>query len=363
MDCDSANPKVAADYVNALAEEFINERMESHWQATQKTGEYLTRQMEELKVKLVASEDELQRYAKATNLQFTSDQTNQSVAEQKLAQLQTELSKVQEDRIAQQSRYELAEKAPVDTLPEVLDDETLKADQQKLADTKRQLAERLVTYTIEDPTAKKYQAGIGAIEADMKRIRTRILDKIHSEMAVAQTRENLLTQAVETQAALVSDEATKTVRYNILKREVDTNRQVWETLLQRVKEAGIAAAMRSSNFRVVDPAVPPSIPVKPSLRHGIMAGLVLGLFAGIGFVFIRENMDRSIAVPGEATYYLGAPELAVIPSTLPEASARRFLNGLARRKQIAGVNAVVERGAFSSSTTAIPWWRNRSAWR
>ena len=353
VDCDSANPKVAADYVNALAEEFINERMESHWQATQKTGEYLTRQMEELKVKLVASEDALQRYARATNLQFTSDQTNQSVAEQKLAQLQMELSKVQEDRIARQSRYELAEKAPVDTLPEVLDDETLKADQQKLADTKRQLAERLVIYTAEDPTAKKYQAGIGAIETDMKRIRTRILDKIHSEMAVAQTRENLLTQAVETQAALVSDEASKTVRYNILKREVDTNRQIWETLLQRVKEAGIGAAMRSSNFRVVDPAAPPSIPVKPSLRHGIMAGLVMGLFAGIGFVFVRENMDRSIAVPGEATYYLGAPELAVIPSTLPEAPARRFLNGLARRKQIAGVNAVAERSAFQQGDSMV----------
>ena len=125
IDCDSSNPRVAADYANTLAEEFINERLESHWQATQRTSEYLTRQLEELKVRLVASEDELQSYAKATNLQFTGEQGNQSVSEQKLAQLQAELSTAQEDRIAKQSRYELAEKAPIETLPEVLDDATV----------------------------------------------------------------------------------------------------------------------------------------------------------------------------------------------------------------------------------------------
>jgi len=75
----------------------------------------------------------------------------------------------------------------------------------------------------------------------------RILDKIHSELVVAQTRESLLSQAVSAQAGLVSDDASKAVHYNILKREVDTNREVWESLLQRVKEAGISAAMRSSN--------------------------------------------------------------------------------------------------------------------
>ena len=354
VDCDSSNPKVAADYVNALAEEFINERLESHWEATQKTSEYLTRQLEELKVRLVASEDELQRYAKATNLQFTNDQGTQSVAEQKLGQLQTELSKAQEDRIAKQSRYELAEKAPIDTLPEVLDDESLKANHQKLADLRRQLADRLVTYTAEDQTVKRYQSTISSIEADMNKIRTRILDRIHSELVVAQTRENLLTQAVDTQAGLVSNDASKAVRYNILKREVDTNRQVWETLLQRVKEAGIAAAMRSSNFRVVDPAVPPSVPIRPSLRQGIMAGLLMGLFGGIGFVFIRENMDRSIAVPGETSYYLSAPELAVVPSRLTGASAWKLPGrGLAQQKQLAGVNSMVERSAFNQADSMV----------
>jgi len=355
IDCDSSNPRVAADYANTLAEEFINERLESHWQATQRTSEYLTRQLEELKVRLVASEDELQSYAKATNLQFTGEQGNQSVSEQKLAQLQAELSTAQEDRIAKQSRYELAEKAPIETLPEVLDDATLKTDHQKLADAKRELADAMVTYTAEAPAVKKIQATVTSIEADMGKIRGRILDKIHSELAVAQTRENLLTQAVTAQAGMVSDQSSKAVHYGILKREVDTNREVWESLLQRVKEAGIAAAMRSSNFRVVDPAMPPSIPVKPSLRHGVMAGMVLGLFAGIGLVFMRENMDRSIALPGETSFYLGAPELAVVPArSMDESGWKLFGNsGRGGQRHLTGIEAMVERSAFNHSDSLV----------
>ncbi len=351
IDCDSSNPRVAAEYANTLAEEFIQERLDSHWQATQRTSEYLTKQLEELKVRLVNSEDELQHYAKATNLQFTSDQGNQSVSEQKLGQLQTELSTAQEDRIAKQSRYELAEKAPIETLPEVLDDESLKAYQLRLADAKRQLADRRVVYTAEETGVKKIQSTISSIESDMEKTRGRILDKIHSELVVAQTRETLLSQAVAAQSAMAADDASKAVHYNILKREVDTNREVWESLLQRVKEAGIAAAMRSSNFRVVDPATPPTIPVKPSFRQGVMAGMLLGLFAGIGLVFMKENMDRSIALPGETSYYLSAPELAVVPARSIDRSPRRLFGGA--RKRLGGIDGMVECSAFNSADSMV----------
>ncbi len=355
VDCESSNPKVAADYVNTLAEEFISERLESHWQATQRTSEYLTKQLEELKVRLMASEDALQNYAKATGLQFIGDQGNQSVMDQKLGHLDSELSTAQADRIAKQSRYELADNAPIDTLPEVLDDPSLKLDHQKLADAKRALAELTVTYTAEAPEVKKLQSQISAIETDMGKIRSRILDHIRGELEVAKTREKLLTDAATQQAGLVSAEASKAIHYNILKREVDTNREVWESLLQRVKEAGISAAMRSSNFRVVDPAMPPTIPVKPIFRQGIMAGMVLGLFAGIGLVFLRENMDHSIALPGETAYYLGSPELAVVPSKALEGGRWKMFGtgGRLGQKLLAGSEGMVERSAFNQTDSLV----------
>jgi len=110
--------------------------------------------------------------------------------------------------------------------------------------------------------------------------------------------------------------------------------------------------MRSSNFRVVDPATPPSIPVKPSLRQGVMAGIVLGLFAGIGIVFMRENMDRNITLPGETSYYLGAPELAVVPAESLERSSRGLFGGGAR-KALSGTEGMVERSAFNRTDSLV----------
>ncbi|MGA8313316.1 MAG: Wzz/FepE/Etk N-terminal domain-containing protein, partial [Terriglobales bacterium] len=121
---DSADPQLAADFVNTLTAEFIQQNIESHWKSTQQTGEWLTHQMEDVRIKLEKSEDELQSYAQASGLVFTSEKDN--IAEEKLRQLQEELSKAQADRVDRQSKYELASTAPPESLPEVVDNATLK---------------------------------------------------------------------------------------------------------------------------------------------------------------------------------------------------------------------------------------------
>ncbi len=353
VDCESSNPNVAADYVNALAEEFINERMESHWQATQRTSEYLTRQLEELKAKLVASQDELQRYASSVGLQFIGEQGNQNVADQKLGQLQTELTSAAADRIAKQSRYDLAQNAPLETLPEVLSDDSMKMDRQKLADESRLLETDLRTYKPGTVRITDRQNRIASIKDEMNKTRANILAKIKNDLVAAQTRENLLMNEVNLQQVTVSDQSAKAVHYNILKNEVDTNRQVWESLLQHVKEANITAAMRSSNFRVVDPAVPPGTPIRPTLRSGVMSGMVLGLFAGIGIVFLKESLDHSVTLPRETSFYLSAPELAVVPSTAPGGHRWALLRRKNEQRLLAGRDRMVERSAYSQSDSMV----------
>jgi len=103
---DSKDPQLAANFVNALTTEFIQQNIEARWKASQQTGEWVTRQMEDVRIKLEKSEDELQNYAHASGLIFTSGKGN--IAEEKLLQLQEELSKAQADRVGKQSRYELA---------------------------------------------------------------------------------------------------------------------------------------------------------------------------------------------------------------------------------------------------------------
>ena len=150
---DSTDPQLAADFVNTLTAEFIQQNIESHWKTTQQTGEWLTRQMEDVRIKLEKSEDQLQIYAQASGLLFTSEKDN--VAEEKLRELQEELSKAQADRVASQSKYELASTASPESLPEVLDDATLKEYQVKLTDLRRQLAELSSSLTAGQPCSEK----------------------------------------------------------------------------------------------------------------------------------------------------------------------------------------------------------------
>ena len=264
----------------------------------------------------------------ASGLLFTSEKDN--IAEDKLRQLQEELSKAQADRVARQSKYELASTAPPESLPEVLDDKTLGEYQVKLTDLRRQLAELSSSLTPAHPAVKKVQAQVATLESALEKERTNVIQRIRNEFESAQRRENLLAANYAAQARLVSEQAAKVAHYNILKREVDTNRQLYDSLLRNVQEAGITSALRASNIRVVDSAQPPTRPYKPSLVLNSALGLLAGALFGFVFVVMRERADRSIQAPGEAALYLEVPELGVIPSA--DAERSRLLRLLPQRK-------------------------------
>jgi len=315
---DSTDPQLAADVVNTLTSEFIQNNLEVRRQASQQTGEWLAGQMQDVRIKLEKSEDQLQSYANASGLLFTSEKNN--VLEEKLRQLQEELSKAQADRIAKQSKYELALTASPESLPEVLDDPTLKEYQVKLTDLRRQLAELSSSLTPTHPTVKKVQAQVLTLESALQKERSSIMQRIWNEFKSAQRRENLLAGNYSSQARLMSAQAAQVAHYNILKGEVDTNRQLYDSLLRNVQEAGMNSALRASQIRVVDSANPPTRPYKPNLILDSALGLLGGAFFGMVFVVMRERADRSIRTPGEAPQYLDVPELGVIPSAGAERS-------------------------------------------
>jgi capsular exopolysaccharide synthesis family protein len=309
---DSTDPRLAAGVANALTAAFIQQNLESHWKTTQQTGEWLTRQMEDVRIKLEKSEEQLQAYATTAGLLFTSEKDN--VAEAKLRQLQEELSKAQADRVTWQSKYERVATASPDSLPEVLDDATLKDYQVKLTDLRRQLAELSSTLTPLHPSVKKVEAQVASLQAARDTERANVTRRIQNEFESAQRRERLLAASYDAQARLVTGQAGKATHYDILKREVDNNRQLYDSMLQHVKQAGVASALHASNVRVVDPARAPRGPYKPSLFLNSILGLFSGGFFGIVFIVLRERADRSIQSPGEASLYLDVPELGVIPS-------------------------------------------------
>jgi capsular exopolysaccharide synthesis family protein len=328
---DSTDPGTAVEFANTLANEFIDQSLESRWKTMERTSDFLTRQLDDMRIRLERSEDRLQGYARQAGLLFTSDEKT-NVSEQKLLQVQQALSTAQTDRISKQSRWEMATSSPPEALPDILNDASLRDYQAKLTELQRHLAELRETYTPEHPKVKQVQAQIAPIQAALDRERADILKRIRNEYDEALRRETLLTADYASQRGIVTGESDKAIQYNIFKHEVDSNRQLYDAMLQQLKQASLASALRASNIRVVDPAQVPKGPYKPDVLLSSGLGLFSGLFLGAVFVVMRERADRSIQDPGETALYLNLPELGIIPA---EASGPRVRLRIAAHKGLA----------------------------
>lgn len=322
---DSTEPAIASEFANKLTNEYIEQAMESRWKSSQRTGEWLTRQLDDMRIKLERSEDALQAYARKSELLFTGENTN--VSEAKLQQLQEELTKVQADRVAKQSRYEMAKTAPVESLPDVLNHEAMQAYTTKMADLRREREDLLSTYTPEHQKTRRVDAQIASLQASLEKMRTQIVQRIRNEYEEAARKERLLEGDYGRQTRLVTSQGEKAIHYNILKREVDTNRQLYEAMLQRVKEASLASALRASNVRIVDAAKPPRFPYKPKIWLNGLLGLLAGGFFGIAYIVATERADRTLQDPADVQHYLSLPELGVIPNSSSLEGRKRSLLG------------------------------------
>jgi polysaccharide biosynthesis transport protein len=323
---DSSDPRLASDVANTLVQTFIDESREIRWNSTQNTAEWLTGHLKELQKSLENSEGRLQEFARSTGIILAPDKQDvaagHNISEDKLKQIQEELSRAQGDRTQKQAEYETIKNTPIESLSPTLNNPALQNYLVKMADLKSQLANLSATYTPEHYKVRQVQAQIADLQRSIDLERAGILRNSRQEYEAAQRRQEMLATAYDDQAKSVSDMAGKTIQYENLQHEVDTNRELYDALLLRIKQAGLAAAMRSSNVVVVDQAKPPVLPYRPNFPMNTALGLVTGLFLGVGVVLMRDRFNRNIESPGLSPAYLRIPELGVIPAA--RLASRRF---------------------------------------
>jgi capsular exopolysaccharide synthesis family protein len=184
----------------------------------------------------------------------------------------------------------------------------------RLAELERQKAALAPTFTGDYPKMKEVQSQIDQTENRLEAERKRAVQGIVDDYLAATRRENMVRTAFEQQQNQANLVAGRAVQYNILKREVDTNKQLYEGLLQRLKEAGVSAGMNASNIRVVDTAVPPTRPVRPRPILNLSLALLFGLCFGVGTAFLQEHLDNTLKNSGDVERFLRVPALALIPS-------------------------------------------------
>ena len=327
---ESQDPKVAAQVVNALADNYIQENLESRWQAAQKASEWLSQQLQTFKAKLEQSEDDLQEYAQKNGLLFleTEKGDTENIVNERLRQLQDELTKAQAERYAKESIYRLTEAGDDSALPGVVDNKLMQELTARLAELERQKAALAPTFTSDYPKVKEIQSQIDEVQRRLNEERKRATQGIVDDYLAATRRENLVREAFDQQQAQANQVAERTVQYNILKREVDTNKQLYEGLLQRLKEAGVSAGMNASNIRVVDAAVPTTRPVRPRTILNLGLALLLGLGSGIGMAFLQEHLDNTLKNSDDVERVLRMPTLALIPSRESLEQGNAIVHGL-----------------------------------
>jgi capsular exopolysaccharide synthesis family protein len=347
------DPKLTADAANTLIEQYIQQIQESRWNAASRTGDFLRNQLEGMRRKLQTSEDAMQNYARSVGLIYT-DASRESVAAERLRSVQQDLARAEADLDDKQSQLELIKNSVVDALPKVYDDGQLREYKSRMADLQRQKADLLVSFSPKHYKVQHVQSQIDELKAEMERERTTIVRRIQNDYDAARRRTQLLSDTYHRQLATVSDQSLSQVKYNMMQHEVDASREVYQTMLQRVKEATVMSAVRASSVRVANAAKPANRPYSPNAVKSMGIGLLGAMMCSVLFVLIRERSNRSIRNPGESIKLIAVPELGVIPSAK---FPGRDLSQVPRRKMLA-----IGPGAENSSVpVAISSWQGNES--
>ena len=353
--CDSPDPAFSTNFLNTMTDQFIQLNLDSRWRGDKNTADWLTRQLSDMKGDLERSEIALQSYSAASGLLFTDEKD--SMQSGKLKQLQEEATKAEADRVLKQAALEVSTASSADAVPQVIDNDRLSGYQTKITELRRELAELSSLYTPDHYRVIRVKAQIAEVEGAFIRDRDAILARIKNDYQAAQRREKLLVSDYNSQTKVVSEQAAKAIHYDVLKRDVDTNRQLYDALLQKVKESSVASALAVSNIRVLDPAERPSDPYKPSLVSNLLKGLSAGLVIGLMLIVGTDRINRSLRAPGEAPHHLKVPELGVIPSGEPRALNR--MSGPPRTKHSSILLAEGE--AASEERVELVTWHDSSS--
>ncbi len=319
------NPRLAAKVVNTLLDEYIAFDLEKRIEATKVGKQYLEKQIAKVQARLEEAEERLNKFARENNIVFLSQLgeggQGQDVVTARLSELTNELVKVQADRIRLEALYNQSLKNP-DSLPQVMNDTLIKRLKEQLAGLKAEYANLSTVFTDRYPKMKRLKKQIASLQAQIARERRKIVSSIRAEYLAALKREEMIKKAFEAQKKRLADLKQKAIDYNILKREVDTNRKIYELLLQRSKEMDVEASVRSTTIHPIDRALVPLSPYKPKKALNLLLSFIVGLAGGIFLAFLLEYFDNSIKSPDEVERVLGLPILGIVPNISTKKSGR-----------------------------------------
>ena len=319
----SPNKELAARVVNTLANTYIEQNFKTRFESTMQASDWLSRQLVDLQMKVETSQEKLVRYQKEHQILGADDKQNITTA--KLEELNKELTEAESGRMEKEALYRLAESGDTDSAASVAagaaapgqsspgSSPLLDKLQGQKADLKIQAAQLSTQFGPAYPKVAQLNNQLQEIDRQIQGEMKKVTAHLRGDYQAALDRENLLRAALGEQEQQQNKLNESAIEYSFLKRDFETNRTLYEGLLQKLKEAGVTAGLRSNNIREVDIARTPAGPAEPNIPRNLSFAFVLGLTSGIGLAFLLEGMDNTVRTPEQAQLISGLPSLGLIP--------------------------------------------------
>ena len=304
-----SDPQRSSRVTTALVNTYLEDNFQQKYESIRRSG-WLDQQLSELKGKVETSQQDLINYESEHEISTTGDKEN--VVTQMLGDLGRNLTTTQSERIQKESQYAqvLSNRGQMAALAS---DDLLQKLEGRLADLKEQYTATVSQYGPNFPRATRLQLQIAEEQGQVVQEQNRVIERMRSDYNAARDREKLALSAVAGKKEELAKLNQLMVQDNLLRREFETNEQLYQSLLGRVKDASISAGLRSTSIHLVDAAMAPTRPVRPqpTLYGAIafLAGIVLGGMAA----FAQDKMDSSIRTAEEAEALIATPALGGIP--------------------------------------------------
>ena len=322
LHADNSDPNLASRIANTWVQTYISNNLERRFEASSYAKTFLEQQLAKTKERLEESELQLNRYTREKQIVNVDEKT--SLTGQNFVEFNNALAKAQQERIRAEANYEEI-KRNLASSKELLDNKSIGIFKENKAKLEAEYQDQLKIYKPGFPKMQQLQGQIEEIERriqiETKTVTASILGTASAAFESAKSQETQLKARADAAKRTVLDVQDQGIRLNILKREVDTNREIYNGLLQRLKEVGVAGGVGTNNVSIVDKADVPLFPFKPDLFRSSMIGLLLGLMAGLALAFILEYMDDSIKFPDEVERFTGMALLGIVPKVNTRSSS------------------------------------------
>ena len=321
----SVDRKQTALLANALVEMYIKQNRDNKLTATREAVSWLGQELETTREKLERAEAALQAYKEKNAIISLEDRQN--IVMQKLSELNTAVNNAQIRRAEIEAEYKKIRKydaGQLESTDRVINNPLIQELKVELSALESQLSELQKKLRDKHPNVTALRSQIVSLQDRLQAEIQRILASITNEYEVAKAQERDLSKmlAKQEQEALALDQ--KAIKYKELAREVDTNKRIYNTLLQREKETGISERLETSNIDIIDQAIVPTTPISPNKSRNIILGFLMSLMLGSALAFLLEYLDDSIRTSDDIKHYLDMPFLGLIPMV---AAQNGFKNG------------------------------------